>query len=51
MLTIAPLNPLRISLELYYMFILFCYLNANGINEFYMLLKLPLYLILFCKSF
>ena len=48
MLTIDPqISPLRISLELYYMFILFCLLNVNGINVFYML-KSQLSLILFC---
>ena len=36
------ISPLHISLELYYVFVLFCELNANRINVFYMLLKLPL---------
>ena len=35
-LNIAPqIGPVRISIEIYYVFILFCLLNINGMNVFY----------------
>ena len=45
---VSQISSLRISCESYYIFILFCQLNAKGINVFYMLLKLLFCVILFC---
>ena len=43
--TIPQISSIRISLELYVLcvLILFCQLNPNGINVFYMLLKIAVF--------